>query len=66
MCVPRKLLAATIRANLTNHFLYVASDSWGAKNYPVKGQESAAEGAITILPRRNNILGKKHCIIIGE
>ncbi|XP_034240274.1 metabotropic glutamate receptor 2-like [Thrips palmi] len=52
----RKLLAATIRANLTNHFLYVASDSWGAKNYPVKGQEGAAEGAITILPRKNNIL----------
>ncbi|KAE8745293.1 hypothetical protein FOCC_FOCC007978 [Frankliniella occidentalis] len=36
--------------------MYVASDSWGAKNYPVKGQENAAEGAITILPKKTNIL----------
>lgn len=63
-CCCRKLLAATIRANMTNHFLYVASDSWGAKNYPVKGQERAAEGAITILPRRNNILGERAILYV--
>ena len=55
----RKLLAAAVRANVTGHFLYVASDSWGAKNYPVRDQEFAAEGAITILPRRTSIPGRR-------
>ncbi|KAG5319200.1 GRM7 protein, partial [Pseudoatta argentina] len=49
----RKLLQATIRANRTGHFMWVGSDSWGAKVYPVRDQEFAAEGAITILPYRN-------------
>ncbi|XP_019868539.2 metabotropic glutamate receptor 7-like [Aethina tumida] len=51
----RKLLQATIRANKTGHFLWIGSDSWGAKVYPVREQEIAAEGAITILPHRNAI-----------
>ncbi|KYN16204.1 Metabotropic glutamate receptor 7 [Trachymyrmex cornetzi] len=49
----RKLLQATIRANRTGHFMWVGSDSWGAKVHPVRDQEFAAEGAITILPYRN-------------
>lgn len=53
----RKLLQATVRANRTGHFLWIGSDSWGAKVYPVRDQESAAEGAITILPRRNSLEG---------
>ncbi|XP_059488635.1 metabotropic glutamate receptor 8-like isoform X2 [Neocloeon triangulifer] len=51
----RKLLQATVRANRTGHFLWFGSDSWGAKVHPVKEQEWAAEGAITILPRRTAI-----------
>lgn len=38
--------------------MWIGSDSWGAKNYPVRDQESAAEGAITILPRRTALVGK--------
>ncbi|XP_070164040.1 metabotropic glutamate receptor 8 isoform X2 [Polyergus mexicanus] len=49
----RKLLQATVRANRTGHFMWVGSDSWGAKVHPVRDQEFAAEGAITILPYRN-------------
>ncbi|XP_018331514.1 metabotropic glutamate receptor 7-like isoform X1 [Agrilus planipennis] len=51
----RKLLQATIRSNSTGHFLWIGSDSWGAKVHPVRDQEWAAEGAITILPHRNAI-----------
>lgn len=55
----RKLLSATIRANKTGHFLWIGSDSWGAKVHPVRDQENSAEGAITILPHRTAIEGKK-------
>ncbi|XP_076644174.1 metabotropic glutamate receptor 8 [Halictus rubicundus] len=51
----RKLLQATVRANRTGHFMWVGSDSWGAKVYPVRHQEFAAEGAITILPYRTSL-----------
>ncbi|XP_071054565.1 metabotropic glutamate receptor 4-like isoform X2 [Onthophagus taurus] len=51
----RKLLQASIRANKTGHFLWIGSDSWGAKVHPVRDQEFAAEGAITILPHRTAI-----------
>ncbi|XP_017757027.1 PREDICTED: metabotropic glutamate receptor 7-like, partial [Eufriesea mexicana] len=51
----RKLLQATVRANRTGHFLWIGSDSWGAKMYPVRDQEFAAEGAITILPYRTSL-----------
>ena len=54
----RKLLQATIKANKTGHFMWVGSDSWGAKVHPVREQEFAAEGAITILPFRNPLEGK--------
>jgi len=39
--------------------MWVGSDSWGAKVYPVRDQEFAAEGAITILPYRNALKGKR-------
>ncbi|XP_067129617.1 metabotropic glutamate receptor 3-like isoform X2 [Centruroides vittatus] len=48
----RKMLAASIRKNMSGHFLWIGSDSWGAKIHPVRDQEIAAEGAITILPKR--------------
>lgn len=54
----RKLLQATVRANRTGHFMWIGSDSWGAKVYPVREQEFAAEGAITILPYRNALAGR--------
>lgn len=63
MCFNRKLLQATIRANRTGHFLWIGSDSWGAKVHPVRDQEWAAEGAITILPHRNAIQGKESVFI---
>ncbi|XP_013775002.1 metabotropic glutamate receptor 7-like [Limulus polyphemus] len=53
----RKLLAASIRARKAGHFLWIGSDSWGAKAHPVREQEEAAEGAITILPKRYEIKG---------
>ncbi|KAK2710743.1 hypothetical protein QYM36_012050 [Artemia franciscana] len=53
----RKLLAATIRVQKAGQFIWVASDSWGAKSHPVRDQEWAAEGAITILPRRKSLTG---------
>lgn len=39
------------------HFLWIGSDSWGAKYSPIHGLEDAAEGAITILPKRATING---------
>lgn len=54
----RKLLQASIRANKTGHFVWVASDSWGAKSHPVRDQEFAAVNSITVLPQRTNLDGK--------
>jgi len=52
----RMLLAASVRAGTVGHFLWIGSDSWGAKIHPVRHQEEAAEGAITILPKRRSIV----------
>lgn len=38
--------------------MWIGSDSWGAKVYPVRDQEFVAEGAITILPYRTSLQGK--------
>jgi hypothetical protein len=35
----------------------IASDSWGAKSYPVRDQEFAAINAITVLPHRSESIG---------
>ncbi|XP_034021510.1 metabotropic glutamate receptor 6-like [Thalassophryne amazonica] len=53
----RQVLEAAKRANLTGHFLFVGSDSWGAKSSPVTELEDVAEGAVTILPKRASIDG---------
>lgn len=54
----RKLLQASIRANKTGHFIWIGSDSWGAKAHPVREQEYAAVNTITVLPQRTNLEGK--------
>ena len=54
----RKLLSATVRRGKTGYFYWIGSDSWGAKIHPVRDQEWAAEGAITILPKRSSIKGR--------
>lgn len=54
----KKLLRASIRANKTGHFIWIASDSWGAKSYPVRDQEWAAVNSITVLPHRKESAGK--------
>lgn len=54
----RRVLEAAKKANLTGHFLFVGSDSWGAKSSPVQDQEEVAEGAVTILPKRASIDGR--------
>jgi len=54
----RRVLQTAKTANLTGHFLFVGSDSWGAKNSPIQDQEDVAEGAVTILPKRASIDGK--------
>ncbi|MCJ8729444.1 hypothetical protein PDJAM_G00106410 [Pangasius djambal] len=53
----RRLLQAAKKANLTGHLLWVGSDSWGSKISPVLHQEEMAEGAVTILPKRQSIKG---------
>ncbi|XP_077462924.1 metabotropic glutamate receptor 6-like isoform X2 [Stigmatopora argus] len=53
----KQVLEAAKRANLTGHFLFVGSDSWGAKSSPVMELEDVAEGAVTILPKRASIDG---------
>ncbi|KAM6927534.1 metabotropic glutamate receptor 7 [Xenentodon cancila] len=53
----RGLLNASKRADEIGHFLWIGSDSWGAKNGPIHQLEDAAVGAITILPKRATING---------
>uniref|UniRef100_A0AAY4BIF9 G-protein coupled receptors family 3 profile domain-containing protein n=1 Tax=Denticeps clupeoides TaxID=299321 RepID=A0AAY4BIF9_9TELE len=53
----KRVLEAAKRANLTGQFLFVGSDSWGAKITPILDQEDMAEGAVTILPKRASIEG---------
>ena len=44
----------------TRELNWLASDSWGAKRVPVDGQESLAEGAVTILPQRQVLKGREN------
>ncbi|XP_026092161.1 metabotropic glutamate receptor 7 isoform X2 [Carassius auratus] len=53
----RGILNATKRADQVGHFLWIGSDSWGAKNSTIQGLEDAAMGAITILPKRAIVQG---------
>uniref|UniRef100_A0A6Q2XPE3 G-protein coupled receptors family 3 profile domain-containing protein n=1 Tax=Esox lucius TaxID=8010 RepID=A0A6Q2XPE3_ESOLU len=53
----RGILNASKRADQVGHFLWIGSDSWGAKNSPVFQLEDAAVGAVTILPKRATIRG---------
>ncbi|XP_073674653.1 glutamate receptor, metabotropic 6a [Garra rufa] len=53
----KQVLEAASKANLTGHFKFVGSDSWGAKSSPILDQEEVAEGAVTILPKRASIEG---------
>lgn len=57
LSINSKLLQASIRANKTGHFIWLGSDSWGAKSHPVRDQEYAAVNAITVLPQRTNLEG---------
>lgn len=62
----RRVLQAAKRANLTGHFLFVGSDSWGAKSSPIQDQEDVAEGAVTILPKRASIDGREVNIFLSD
>ncbi|XP_070695331.1 metabotropic glutamate receptor 4-like [Pempheris klunzingeri] len=53
----KRLLQAAKKANQTGHFIWVGSDSWGSKISPILNQEEMAEGAVTILPKRQSIKG---------
>lgn len=44
----RDFLLAVRRQNASGHFVWVASDGWGKEDMPVRGNEHAAEGALTI------------------
>ena len=44
----RNLLLAAKRQNITDHFVFVASDGWGNQPAPVEGNDFVAEGALTI------------------
>ncbi|KAG9331454.1 hypothetical protein JZ751_019139 [Albula glossodonta] len=54
----RGVLNASRRANQVGHFLWIGSDSWGAKQSAIHQLEEAAVGAITILPKRATIEGR--------
>lgn len=54
----KRVLKALLKVNTTSDLTFLASDSWGAKIHPVKGQETAAEGAVTLLPKRHVIKGE--------
>lgn len=54
----KRVLKALLTVNTTSELTFLASDSWGAKIHPVKGQETAAEGAVTLLPKRHVIKGE--------
>ncbi|XP_074644178.1 metabotropic glutamate receptor 3-like isoform X2 [Tubulanus polymorphus] len=51
----KELLDAASRQNVTDQFTWIASDGWGLQEGPVKGNELAAEGAITIELQTNPI-----------
>ncbi|XP_042191252.1 metabotropic glutamate receptor 8-like isoform X2 [Callorhinchus milii] len=53
----KRVLEAARRSVRIGHFLWVGSDSWGAKVAPVYQHEQMAEGAVTILPKRASIEG---------
>jgi len=53
----KHLLESVMLVNRTTELWFLASDSWGAKIHPVFGQEPAAEGAVTLLPKRSDIEG---------
>lgn len=59
----RRLLDAAKQANQTGHFIWVGSDSWGSKIAPVVHQEEVAEGAVTILPKRQTIKGTEMSVV---
>ncbi|XP_070557629.1 metabotropic glutamate receptor 3-like [Ptychodera flava] len=44
----RGVLSAATRANLTENYIWIASDGWGKQETPVKDNEKVAEGAITL------------------
>lgn len=56
-CPCREVLNATKRANQVGNFLWIGSDSWGAKSSAIHQFEDVAVGAITILPKRSSIEG---------
>ena len=53
----KRLVNASKRFGATDRFVWLASDSWGSKIVPVRGQESAAIGTVTILPQRQVLKG---------
>ena len=53
----KRLVNASKRFGGSRRFVWLASDSWGSKLVPVKGQERAAVGTITILPQRQVLRG---------
>ena len=37
-----------MRQNITDHFVWIASDGWGRQDTVVRNNKDAAEGALTI------------------
>ena len=56
----KRLVQASVAFGATERFIWLASDSWGAKTVPVDGQEWAAVGTVTILPQRQVLSGRCH------
>ena len=53
----RGILAAAKRLNITDHFIWIASDGWGRQHKLVEGLEDIAEGALTVELESNIVPG---------
>ena len=45
----RGILEAATGRNVSGRFVWIAADGWGTQQSPIKGNEKAAEGALTIV-----------------
>ena len=55
----RKLLEIVNNLNMTGHFYWIASDSWGTKRESINSNDLAAEGAITFSPKSYEVKRKQ-------
>lgn len=50
-------MRAVKRLNITNHFSWIGSDGWSARNLVSEGNEDVVEGTISVQPQANPVEG---------